>query len=181
MRLTDGEFRGMNSALRRLFQRWLEFPVFRWLGLKGKGLDILEVGCGSGYGATLLMRLDPKSYLGVDLMPEMIALANKRNLPNAQFLIMDAADMSSIPTASKDTVVIFGILHHMPAWRQVIEECHRVLRPEGMLFLEEPMAFTIRVWDAIFHWQHPKDALFNRSELEKTVKGVGFSLNGRRG
>ncbi len=181
MRLTDGEFRGMNTGLRRFFQRWLEFPVFRWLGLKGKNQDILEVGCGSGYGAALLMRLEPKSYLGVDLMPEMIALANQRNLPNARFLVMDAADMSSVPSVTKDVVVIFGILHHIPAWRQVIQECHRVLRAEGMLFLEEPTARTIRIWDAMFRWNHPKDALFSRTELENTLKGVGFSLCGRRG
>jgi SAM-dependent methyltransferase len=77
--------------------------------------------------------------------------------------------------------VIFGILHHIPAWHHVIQECYRVLRPGGMLFLEEPMAATIRLWDAIFRWNHPKDALFSRTELENTLKGVGFALCGRRG
>lgn len=181
MRLSDGEFRGMNTGLRRVFQQWLELPVFRWLGLKGRDQDILEVGCGSGYGAALLMRLKPKSYLGIDLMPEMIALANRRDLPNARFLVMDAADMSAVAAASKDTVVVFGILHHIPAWRDVIRECYRVLRPGGMLFLEEPTARVLRAWDAVFRWDHPKEALFSRTELEDALKSAGFSLCGRRG
>ena len=50
MRLTDREFRGMNNAVRRFFQRRLEFPVFRWLGLTAQDQDVLEIGCGSGYG-----------------------------------------------------------------------------------------------------------------------------------
>ena len=45
-RLCDAELRAVNGSLRRFLQRRIEFPVFRWLGLNGEGLDILEVGCG---------------------------------------------------------------------------------------------------------------------------------------
>jgi ubiquinone/menaquinone biosynthesis C-methylase UbiE len=163
MRLTDREFRGMNNAVRRFFQRRLEFPVFRWLGLRDEGQDILEIGCGSGYGAVLLSRLKPRSYVGVDLMPEMVELAKKRGLPNAEFLVVDAADLSHFADASKDVVVIFGILHHIPKWRDVLRECHRVLRPGGKLFLEEPTVTAITIWDSVFRWNHPKEALFSHS------------------
>jgi len=66
----------MNSPLRRFFHRRIEFPLFRLVGLRVEGQDVLEVGCGTGYGAELLAKLGPRSYLGVDLMPEMIELAN---------------------------------------------------------------------------------------------------------
>jgi ubiquinone/menaquinone biosynthesis C-methylase UbiE len=121
----------MNSGGRRLVQRWIEFPLFRRLGLKAEGQDVLEVGCGAGYGAVLIGRLRPRSYVGVDLMPEQIELAQARGLPGAEFLVMDAAEMGRIDDASKDCVVIFGILHHIPKWREVLRECHRVLRPGG--------------------------------------------------
>lgn len=181
MRLTNSEFRGMNNAVRRFFQRRLEYPVFRRLGLKETRQDILEIGCGSGYGAVLLMRLEPKSYIGIDLMPEMIELANKRNLTNTEFLVMDASDLSRFDDASRDVVVVFGILHHIPKWRAVIRECHRVLRPGGKLFIEEPTAAAIRIWDTFFRWDHPKDALFSRNELQDVAVSVGFSLMGRCG
>lgn len=181
MRLTDSEFRGMNTRIRRFFQRRLEFPVFRWLGLSGQDQEILEIGCGSGYGAVLLSQLQPRSYVGIDLMPEMVELARQRILPNAEFLVMDASNLSHFPDASKDLVVIFGILHHIPAWRDVLEECHRVLRPGGKMFLEEPSARAVRIWDFFFRWNHPREAMFNRMELENQLRRVGFSLSGRIG
>ncbi len=180
MQLIDAEFRAMNSPMRRFLHRYVEFPLIRLLGLKGQDQTILEVGCGTGYGAVLLSRLQPRSYVGIDLMPEMIALAAKQpGLENAQFMVMDAADMSLFSDQSKDVVVIFDILHHIPEWRQVVRECHRVLKVGGRMFLEEPSATAVRLWDAIFHWDHPKDALFSRSELETHLREVGFTIRRR--
>ena len=90
--------------------------------------------------ATLLLsRLKPKSYLGIDLMPEMIDLALKRkDVPHADFRLMDAADMRQIADAGKDAVVIFDILHHIPRWREVLSECSRVLRPAGRFSSRNP-------------------------------------------
>jgi SAM-dependent methyltransferase len=131
--------------------RFIEFPLFKLLGLRGQVQDILEVGCGAGYGAVLLSALRPKSYVGIDLMPEMIALAkNRPGLTNAEFLVLDAADMSVFPDQSKDVVVI-----------------------------EEPSATAIRLWDSIFHWDHPRDALFSRRELEDHLREVGFTIRRR--
>ena len=181
MRLTDSAFRGMNSGIRRFFQRRLEFPVFRWLGLSGRDQDILEIGCGSGYGATLLLQLQPRSYVGIDLMPEMVEMAKQRDLPNVAFLVMDASDQSHLPEANQDSVVIFGILHDIPAWRKVLDECHRVLWHDGRMFLEEPAAWAVRIWDLFFQWNHPREALFSRTELEDQLRMSGFSLARRIG
>jgi ubiquinone/menaquinone biosynthesis C-methylase UbiE len=180
VRLTQAEFKALNSPLRRFLHRYVEFPLFRLLGLKGDGLDILEVGCGTGYGAVLLSAIHPKSYVGIDLMPEMIEVAKRQpGLLNVEFLAMDAADMRRFPDQSKDAVVIFDILHHIPEWRDVIRECHRVLKVGGRMFLEEPSATAIRLWDAIFHWGHPKDALFSSRELESHLHEVGLAIRRR--
>ena len=80
----------------------------------------------------------------------MIDIARKQpGLGNTEFHIMDAADMSAFADQSKDIVVIFDILHHIPDWRKVVRECHRVLKVGGKLFLEEPSATAIRLWDAM--------------------------------
>jgi ubiquinone/menaquinone biosynthesis C-methylase UbiE len=180
MRLVDAEFRALNSPMRRFLHRRVEFPLFRLLGLKGPDQDILEVGCGTGYGAVLLSRLRPKSYVGIDLMPEMINLAKRQpGLENTEFLVMDAVDMSIFPDVSKDTVIIFDILHHIPRWREAVKECHRVLKVGGKMFLEEPSATSLRLWDAMFHWDHPQNALFSRRELEAHLREVGFAIRRR--
>lgn len=180
MRLIDAEFHAVNSPTRQFFHRYVEFPCFKWLGLTGRGQDILEVGCGSGFGATLLSTLHPRSYVGIDLMPEMIDLAKRQpGLANAEFVVLDATDMTIFPAQSKDVVVIFDILHHIPEWRKVVQECHRVLKIGGKMFLEEPSATAVRLWDSMFHWNHPNDALFGRRELEDHLREVGFTIRRR--
>jgi len=77
--------------------------------------------------------------------------------------------------------VIFGILHRIPTWRKVLDECQRVLRPDGRMFLEEPSAWAVRIWDLFFHWNHPREALFNRKELEDQLRMSGFLLARRIG
>ena len=176
MRLSDREFRAMNSGVRRIIQRTVEFPLFRKMGLTDEHSDILEIGCGSGYGAVLLANLSPKSYIGLDIMPEQIALARRRPLNNAGFMLCDATDLGCFPDESKDIVIDFGILHHIPEWRTVIEECHRVLRKGGKLFVEEPDgALVVRI-ENLFPWGHPPDACFRLRDLEDNLNTNGFDV-----
>ncbi|MBE7555852.1 MAG: methyltransferase domain-containing protein [Anaerolineales bacterium] len=169
----------MNRPFRQFLQRTVEFPLLQRLGLREEGQDILEVGCGSGYGAVLLARLHPHGYVGIDLMPEQIALAQNRKLTNAEFLVRDAADLHCCWDGSKDVVVIFGVLHHIPAWREVITEIHRVLKPGGKLFVEEPDGRYVGTFDRFFHWGHPPAGLFRLKDFETYLSGHGFKIHRR--
>ena len=119
----------MNSTVRRFLQRTVEFPLFRQMGLTDEQRDILEIGCGSGYGAVLLAALAPRSYIGIDLMPEQIDLAQQRHLAQAEFRVQDATDLSCFAAETKDIVVVFGMLHHIPngqpLFKNVIAFCDR--------------------------------------------------------
>lgn len=178
MKLTEKEFKAMNDPWRQLLQRRVEFPLFQRLGLAEKNQDILEIGCGSGYGAELLLTLNPASYLGVDLMSEQIALAKKRELPNAVFKVQDASDLVAVSDNSKDVVVVFGVLHHISTWRKVLSECYRVLRTGGKVFIEEPDGKFISAWDRIFKWGH--GATFTLKEFEEHVRTLGFTICQRK-
>ena len=172
MKLSKPEFRAMQSLPRKLGQRFFEKPLFKHMGLDLYNKDVLEIGCGSGYGAYLLNQLAPKSYLGLDVMEEQIALAKKK-YPQFQFIVQGAEDLSQFADASKDTVIIFGVLHHIPDWRKAIDEIIRVLKPNGSLFLEEPRGMDIKVFDAFFRWGHPNtDFGLQAMETHLSTRGL---------
>jgi ubiquinone/menaquinone biosynthesis C-methylase UbiE len=176
MELSSSEFRAMNNPLRRFVQKHIEFRILRAMKVAEEGQDILEIGCGSGYGAVLLSSLRPRSYVGIDLMPEQVELAQRRDLPGASFAVMDATDLGAFGNESKDVVVIFGILHHIPSWRCALKETYRVLRTGGALYVEEPDGSLVRIFDQLFRFRHPDPALFGLDMLERELIGSGFSL-----
>ncbi len=180
MELSNIEFMVMNSAARRFLQRKVELPIFKSIIQIGPHKDILEIGCGSGYAAELLQYLKPRSYVGIDVMPEQIQLAKKRNISNAEFMVADATRLDAIPGESKDLVVIFGILHHVPTWKGVLNESFRVLKAGGKLYVEEPDGKKVMIWDKIFKWGHPKEALFSLDELEEHLASIGFKMRHKR-
>jgi ubiquinone/menaquinone biosynthesis C-methylase UbiE len=172
MKLSTPEFRAMQSLPRKWGQRFFEMPMFQRMGLKLKDKDVLEIGCGSGYGAYLLSTLAPKSYTGLDVMEEQIALA-KKQYPQFDFIVQGAEDLSRFADSSKDVVVIFGVLHHIPDWRKAIDEIIRVLKPGGSLFLEEPRGVDVKIFDALFRWGHPDtDFGLNALDAHLTQRGL---------
>ncbi len=174
MKLSDIELRAMDSAWRRWGQRHFELPMFRRMGLDVRNKDILEIGCGNGHGAYLLDQGSPRSYVGLDMMEEQIEKACGR-YPHYQFLVQDATDLSQFEEASKDVVIIFGVLHHIPEWRKVIDEIRRVLKPGGSFFVEEPRGVDLRLFDFFFRWGHP-DSDFGTRHMEQYLTSRGFKI-----
>ncbi len=170
----------MNNSVRRWYQRSVELPVFRRMGLDCRDKDVVELGCGSGYGAALLMAQGPRSYVGMDVMAEQIELAKGRGLAGAEFLVRNVADMTNIHSNSKDVVVVFAILHHVPEWREALRESHRILKSGGEIYLEEPDRRIIRLLERVFNLGHQEAALFTLREFEKSVVDAGFSIAGKR-
>ncbi len=174
MKLSDIEFRAMNTRWRRWGHKNFELPLFQRLGLNVKDKDVLEIGCGNGYGGYLLNQLKPESYIGLDMMEEQIEIA-RRDYPEYEFILQDAADLSQFADASKDVVIIFGVLHHIPDWRKTIDEITRVLKPNGQLFLEEPRGMDVKFFDFFFRWGHP-DTDFGLKVLEEHLNSHDFKF-----
>jgi ubiquinone/menaquinone biosynthesis C-methylase UbiE len=148
------------------------------MGLDIRNNDVLEIGCGNGHRAYLINQRVPRSYVGLDVMEEQINKARQR-YPQYQFLIQDATDLSQFPDSSKDIVIIFGVLHHIPEWRKVIDEVQRVLRSNGGFFVEEPRGTDLKLFDFFFRWGHP-DSDFGINRMGEYLKSRGFTLQNKQ-
>jgi 2-polyprenyl-3-methyl-5-hydroxy-6-metoxy-1,4-benzoquinol methylase len=72
-------------------------------------------------------------------------------------------------------VIIFGVLHHIPEWRRVIDAVKRVLRPNGSFFVEEPRGMDLKLFDFFFRWGHP-DSDFGIQRMEQYLTSHGFII-----
>jgi ubiquinone/menaquinone biosynthesis C-methylase UbiE len=165
MRLGPLEFAAMNNPFRRFIQKYFEFRLFRNFLEKHKidlsGKCIVDAGCGSGYSTNLIKdEFNPTRLIAFDLMPEQIAIAQKR-YSDIQFKTGDITDLE-LPESSADAVFIFGILHHIPEWKKGLENISKVLKISGVLLVEEPRAR--------FTWK----------EFEEGIIDSGFDIVGRK-
>lgn len=174
MRLSVKEFDAMQMGWRKWYIENIELKTFKKFGLDIYDKDILEVGCGSGYAATLIAAEGPKSYTGLDIMPEQLEIARKRRIRNTSFVEGSADDLSGFSPQSFDAVLDFCILHHVEGWRTFFDECYRVLKDDGSIYVADLSRRCIHICDALLHWDHNEAALFSLEEFEEEANKRGF-------
>jgi ubiquinone/menaquinone biosynthesis C-methylase UbiE len=98
------------------------------------GLDVLEVGCGRGGGASFVMRyLRPRSFTGLDLTANAIAFCKTHHtVPGLSFVRGDAETLSFDP-ASFDAVINVESSHCYGSMDAFLNGVRRVLKPGGHL------------------------------------------------
>jgi SAM-dependent methyltransferase len=107
-----------------------------------RGRDVLDVGCGEGW---IARRLASAGARVVGLDPLAIALERARRAEPGEHpvhYVEGGAEALPFPDASFDVVVFFNSLHHVPeeCVDRALAESARVLRPDGLLYVQEPLA-----------------------------------------
>ena len=106
--------------------------------LPEKGLEVLDIGCGTGSLSLLLAELEHQ-VTGADLSPEMITLAeSKAGEAKAAitFHVMDAA-FPEFGAGSFDVILSRHLLWTLPKPREVLQRWANLLKPQGRLLLIE--------------------------------------------
>jgi ubiquinone/menaquinone biosynthesis C-methylase UbiE len=166
----------MRQAMQALVVRW-----FRGIRPLPAGADILEIGCGSGFGARLIAKqFAPRRLFLSDLDPRMVALAAEAGPGGAAACAgFCVADAEALPFRSRaaDAVFGFGFLHHVPDWRRGLREIHRVLRPQGVYYFEEYYPSLYRNIVTRRLAAHPAHDRFRSHELRQEFETVGLDLH----
>ena len=108
--------------------------------------DVLDCGCGTGPMLELLHQKYPgKHYVGLDLTPEMIHVAQAKQLSNTEFLIGDSENLP-FAEGSFDAIICANSFHHYPNPQDFFNSAYRVLRKGGRLILRDYTSSNVIVW-----------------------------------
>jgi ubiquinone/menaquinone biosynthesis C-methylase UbiE len=120
----------------RFFERILFGGGREWVCSQASG-DVLEIAVGTA--RNLPYYGDDVRLTGIELSPEMLAIANERQRELGREVDLRLGDAESLdfPDASFDTVTCTLGLCTIPDPRGAAREAHRVLRPGGRLLLLE--------------------------------------------
>jgi 2-polyprenyl-3-methyl-5-hydroxy-6-metoxy-1,4-benzoquinol methylase len=181
MKLNAIERAAMNNPLRAAHQHHREAAWFRRLaGGSLSGQHVLEVGCGRGVGSEVILdRLGAATVTAFDLDESMVELAQKRL--HGRPVSLSVGDVCAIEEAagSVDTVVDFGIIHHVPNWQQAVGEIARVLRPGGLVLFEEVPRHVLDTWGFRTFTVHPRENRFEAPEFAAELARHGLHGTGQ--
>lgn len=101
------------------------------------GKQVLELGCGEGYGMELLSP-HVETYLAVDKKrPAQVTFNNKVLFKHCHLPLL-----AGIEDNSFDTIICFQVIEHIENDSLLLQEIKRVLKPGGSLFLTTPNQLT---------------------------------------
>lgn len=148
----------------RFFERILFEGGREWACSQARG-DVLEVAIGTG--RNLPYYSSAVNLTGVELSPEMLAIARRRadELGREVDLRIGDAQELELDAESFDTVIITFGLCTIPDDRKAAAEAHRVLRPGGRLVLLEHVRSPVRPVRAVQRILDPLSVRFGADHL----------------
>ncbi|TFB10617.1 class I SAM-dependent methyltransferase [Candidatus Marinimicrobia bacterium MT.SAG.3] len=137
---------------------------------KGKGLNILDAGCGTGANLVLLEEFG--TAVGLDISPDALKYCKHRNLEH-----LTRGSVTNLPY--KDglfhVVISFDVIYHTQVGDDInaLSEFHRVLRDEGFLILNLPAYnFLKSSHDKFIHTKRR----YTRAEIVKKLGQTRFII-----
>jgi len=117
------------------FGVWLSVRQVRRYGGEPGGKAILDAGCGyhARLGAALAARGGQVTCVDVALAPELRA---QEGLTVLEGTLTEA--LGPLATASFDHIFAISVLEHLWAPEAALAECHRLLKPGGLLLVNVP-------------------------------------------
>lgn len=103
--------------------------------------NLLEVGCGEGYGTKMISN-KVKKIVGLDVDKNLIVYAAEKY--SSENCIYQYYDGKKIPFDNNtfDAAISFQVIEHIDDDRNYISEVNRVLKPSGIFILTTPNRLT---------------------------------------
>jgi SAM-dependent methyltransferase len=155
--------REVRQGLAHFFQKYLQ-----------RHMSVYDVGCGDKPFASF-MKGRVREYVGVDVED---GFYDARHID----LIGDAYSVP-VPTESVDAVISSQVLEHLERPLDALTEAHRILKPDGLLFLSAPFLYPLHAAPrdfgrfTRFYWNHHLAQCGFRIEDFQTIGGFWFCIS----
>lgn len=99
---------------------------------------VLDIACGSGYGAEVLLQGGAKKVIAIDIDSDVIAKAKQQySNDNILFEVGEATHLS-LEDNSIDVITSFETIEHINDYETYLKELARVLTGEGVAIISTP-------------------------------------------
>lgn len=147
-----------------------------------EGKRVLDAGCGAGYGTAELAQ-SALQATGLDIAPDAVEYARETYpIPNLHFLVSSCIATPFRPN-SFELVVAFEVIEHLLDYRAFLNECARVVTPQGLFIVSSPnksyyAESRAKTGPNPFH-EHEFEAEEFVSELSRVFSNVRLLLENR--
>ncbi len=122
--------------------------LFDEVAIEGK--KALDIGCGLGGVALYLAEEYGMEVTGLEVNPWMVIEANKR-IPEhlkkkLDFLLTTSNSGWPLPSNSFDVIYSKGVLTHLETKDEVLQECQRLLKEDGLLVINDWLSSEEKQW-----------------------------------
>src|SRR5262249_42127252 len=113
----------------------IDFGRYRFAQPYIANKDVLDAGCGAGYGADYFAQQGARRVVGIDFSADIIDYCQQHyQQPNLTFAVMDCTKLT-FPAESFDVVCCFGSFEQVQDTAGALREMRRVLRRGGILLV----------------------------------------------
>jgi 2-polyprenyl-3-methyl-5-hydroxy-6-metoxy-1,4-benzoquinol methylase len=107
------------------------FCAYRFAESFANGKDVLDIGCGEGYGSDFLSNC-AKSVLGIDYDRDVISYAREKySKKNLEFLILDIKDLAGL-NRKFDVICSFQNIEHIRDTDKLLNDVLSLLNDNGV-------------------------------------------------
>ena len=134
------------------------------------GMDVVDLGCGTGRWLKALQGAGARSLLGLDSSPEMLVLAQSKLAGVANLVCADCGSVS-LEANSADIILANFVLSYVEDVVRLVETASRALRPGGSLFITDIHPETV----AALNWRRgvPREKGFQEIRTHRrTIKEI---------
>lgn len=117
---------------------FLALARYKYAAKFAKNQTILEAGCGAGYGAFELAKAGAKIIYALDLNADSIKQCQKNYLSPRIIFKVEDLNHPEFRDQTFDLITAFEVIEHLPKYRQLIREFHRILKPGGLVIVSTP-------------------------------------------